>query len=393
MRSLITLLQPYDVEEFLENNWTSQALFIPGEGQKKFNHLFSWEKLTYLLNFHEFKYPELRLALDGKVLDENENENLIKLCQEGATLIINGVHKFIPEITAFTAEVKYDIGYGTQVNAYCSWSGRQGFSSHYDTHEVFILQVDGRKQWYVYEDTIKYPLAEQTSASLPPPEGEPYLSCTLNPGDVLYIPRGHWHYAIALDEPSLHLTLGVHCKTGIDFLEWLVSELRQKEEWRKSLPLRVETASINAHIDTLIQDLNQYLADRNIGEEYNSYLDSLGKPRPRYSLPYQAGFNIFPHGTQTKFKSAKFQRVRISELSDGSGYKIISSGKEVSLKGVPRSLIENLFTGEHFTGKDVMNWLPDFDWEIDIAPLLTRLVVEGIIFVDTSIYHENPINE
>jgi ribosomal protein L16 Arg81 hydroxylase len=392
MKSLANLLKPYSVEEFLKHNWTSKAVFIPGEGQRKFCDLFSWEKLTYLLNFHEIKYPDLRLALDEKVLDEKENANLTKLCQQGATLIINGVHKLIPEITTFTSEIKYDLGYGVQANAYCSWPGRQGFSSHYDTHEVFILQVDGRKQWYVFPDTIKYPLPEQKSASLQPPEGEPYLSCMLNPGDVLYIPRGHWHYAIALDQPSLHLTLGVHCKTGIDFLEWLVGELRQKEEWRRSLPLRVETTSINPHIDTLTQDLHQYISGRTIADEYNNYLDSLGKPIARYSLPYQAGFNIFPHGAKTKFKSAKFQRVRTSELSDGSGYKIIVSGKEVSLKGVPRSLIDKLFTGEPFTGQDVMNWLPDFDWEIDIVPLLSRLVVEGIIFVDTSISQENPLD-
>jgi ribosomal protein L16 Arg81 hydroxylase len=198
MRSLANLLKPYSLEEFLERNWTSKAVYIGNEDNKKFARLFSWEKLTYLLNFHELKYPDIRLALNGKVLDESENANLIKWCQEGATLIINQVHKFIPEIAFFTSEIKYDVGYGVQVNAYCSWPGQQGFSTHYDTHEVFILQVDGKKQWYVFPDTIKYPLPEQKSASFSPPEGEAYLSCILNPGDVLYIPRGHWHYAVAL---------------------------------------------------------------------------------------------------------------------------------------------------------------------------------------------------
>jgi ribosomal protein L16 Arg81 hydroxylase len=393
MRSLANLLKPYSLEEFLKNNWTSKAVYIANEGNNKFARLFSWEKLTYLLNFHELKYPDIRLALNGKVLDESENANLIKWCQEGATLIINQVHKFIPEIASFTSEIKYDVGYGVQVNAYCSWPEQQGFSSHYDTHEVFILQVDGKKQWYVFPDTIKYPLPEQKFASFPPPEGQAYLSCILNPGDVLYIPRGHWHYAVALDEPSLHLTLGVHCKTGIDFLEWLVTQLREKEAWRKSLPLRVNTAPISNHINNLIQDFNHHLVNRNIGEDYNSYLDSVQKPIARYSLPYQAGFDIFPHGAKTKFTSAQFQRVKISELSDCSGYRIITLGKEISLKGVPRSLIENIFTGEPFTGHDVMNWLPDFDWEIDIVPLLERLVVEGILFINSSIYPGNLMDE
>jgi hypothetical protein len=29
-----------------------------------------------------------------------------------------------------------------------------------------------------------------------------------------------------------------------------------------------------------------------------------------------------------------------------------------------------------------VNWLPGYDWDIDIVPLLSRLVIEGIIFVD-----------
>ncbi len=381
MRSLANLLEPYNLKEFLDRNWTTKAVSIPSEGNKNFAHLFSWEKLNYILNFHELKYPDIRLAVAGKVLDESENANLMKLCQSGATLIINEAHKLIPEIAHFAAELKSDLGYPNQVNAYCSWPEKQGFFSHYDTHEVFILQVDGIKQWYVFEDTIKYPLKEQKSSSFPPPETAAYLSCTLHPGDVLYIPRGHWHYAVACEEPSLHLTLGIHCKTGIDFLEWLVSELREQSEWRQSLPLRTNADSIEGNVNSLIAQLHTYANSKNLADEYSSYLDSLGKPVGKYSLPHQAGFNIFPYGVQTKFRITKFQRVRIHELSDGCGYKIVVAGKEVSLRGVTDKFMDNLFSTEFFTGEDVMDWLPDYDWEIDVVPLLSQLVVDGIIFV------------
>ncbi|NEP00437.1 MAG: cupin [Symploca sp. SIO2E9] len=387
MKSLIEILKPYTLEVFLKDHWTSKAVHIVSEETNKFAWLFSWEKLNYLLNYHQFKYPDFRLALDGQVLDKSANENWTKLCQEGATLIINQVNTLIPEIAKFAAELKYDLGYGTQINAYCSWPGKQGFSSHYDTHEVFVLQIDGPKKWYVFPDTLKYPLVEQKSKSLQAPEGEPYLSCTLNPGDVLYIPRGHWHYAVALDQPSIHLTLGIHCKTGIDFLEWLLGELRQRKEWRRSLPLRWETKPVEVYLDKLVTDLDKYIYCNNLSQEYIHYLDSLGKPIEKYSLPQQAGFNIFPKETQTRFKVPQFQRFQISELPDSSnGCKITVSGKEISIRGVSSSIVEKFFTEELFTGNDVINWLPGFDWEIDIVPLLTRLVLEGIIFVDTSIY-------
>lgn len=385
MFDLTSLLQPYSEKEFLENNWTKKAIAISGKGRKDFTHLFSWEKLNSLLNFHQIQYPDLRLAFDGQVLDRKENNNLTQWCQKGATLIIDQIHQRIPEISRFASKISYELGYSTQVNAYCSWSNKQGFSRHYDTHDVFILQVEGSKQWYIYTDTLKYPLPTQKSASFIPPEEEAYLSCILQPGDVLYIPRGHWHYAVAKNEPSIHLTLGIHCKTGIDLLEWLISKLKHREEWRNSLPLRIKQNSLDLSIKSLIQDLNQYINDQNISEEYNSYLNSLGKSIDRYAFPYQAGFKIFNNGVATKFKVPQFQRLKISEISDDSGYKILVSGKEVSIKGVPKHLVENLFSRETFTGKDVISWLPDYDWEIDIIPMLSNLVREGIIFVESRI--------
>ena len=385
MSSLANLLRPYNLEQFLGKNWTNQAVQIKNPGEKRFTDLFSWQKLNNLLNFHDFTYPDLRLALDGKVQDASANENIIKLCKEGATLIINKVNKLIPEVATLAAEIKYELGYGTQVNAYCSWPGKQGFSSHYDTHEVFILQVEGKKEWKVFPESLKYPLVDQKSASLTPPTTEPYLSCILEAGDVLYIPRGHWHYALALDVPSLHLTLGIHSKTGIDFLEWLVSQLREQEEWRQSLPLRFEKEPVEKHLESLIENLDKYLYHHNIAENYINHLDSLGKPVANYSLPQQAGFNIFFLGKETSFKIPQLQRVNIYPLVDGSeGCRIIFAGKEVSIKGLDCSVVEKLFAAKSFTGDDVSRWLPNFDWELDIVPFLTRLVMEGIIVVETS---------
>ncbi len=184
------------------------------------------------------------------------------------------------------SKLTYELGYSTQVNAYCSWSSKQGFSRHYDTHDVFILQVEGSKQWPVYNETFKYPLSNQKSASLTSPEEESYLSCVLHPGDVLYIPRGHWHYAVTQDEPFIHLTLGIHCKTGVDLLEWLICQFQHREEWRKSLPLRIEQNAWDLSRESLIQDLNQHLKNHNISEEYYNYLEGLGKPVYQYTFPY-----------------------------------------------------------------------------------------------------------
>ncbi len=386
MSAISNLISPLDVKSFFQNYWSKKSVFIPSNGEKSFDHLFSWDRLNSLLNFHEFDHDGIRLSKNGKVLDPRENIGYIEHLHEGGTLIIDRVHKLIPELSDLVSQLNFETGWKFQVNMYCSGGGKQGFACHYDTHEVFAMQIEGQKEWHIFKDTHKYPLKEQKFKSYSPPEGKPLSICTLNPGDVLYIPRGHWHYAIAHKQPSLHLTLGVHCPTGIDFLEWLISEFKQEEMWRRNLPMLTDKSLASSYIENLIQDLCQCLNDneksQNIVEGYLNHALHLDKPLGNFAFPSQLGLDNFPHGRKTKFFRPKFQRVTVLAFADGSGYKINVSNKEIVLKGITESLVENLFANTVFTGDDVSQWLPGFDWDLDIVPLLSRLIREGIIFVD-----------
>lgn len=383
MSALTQLLDPYNVDDFLQNVWTQKSLLISGQGTRRFDHFFSWDQLNHLLNYHELD-AAMRLAVDGKVLDPKENNNFLQHCQQGATLIIDRVHKLVPELASFVSELRSQIGHPIQINLYCSWPGKQGFRCHYDTHDVFILQIDGCKEWNVFTDTLKYPLKTDKSSQFQPPDESPYLNCILEPGDVLYIPRGHWHYALALDQPSLHLTLGIHGKTGIDFLSWVVEELNQNEKWRQTLPLlsSESTVSCSQHIETLARDLMGYLSTDAVGDRYIRHLQTSYKPIGSIALPQQAGFEIFIQDKNTRFTQSIDRPIEIKDLETGIGYQVTVAHQEILLRGVPKSFIETLFNTACFTGTDVISWLPDYDWEIDIVPLLTRLVKESILFVD-----------
>ena len=72
-------------------------------------------------------------------------------------------------------------------------------------------------------------------------------------------------------------------------------------------------------------------------------------------------------------------------MADDDEYKILVSGKEVSIRGVPEYLVKKLFSRETFTGKDIINLLPEYDWEIDIMPMLSKLVSERVIFVESGV--------
>lgn len=64
----------------------------------------------------------------------------------------------------------------------------------------------------------------------------------LRSGDVLYLPRGFPHKAVATDEPSLHLTLGIHPFYWVDALKAAVDLVaREDRELRTVLPPQVSS--------------------------------------------------------------------------------------------------------------------------------------------------------
>lgn len=63
----------------------------------------------------------------------------------------------------------------------------------------------------------------------------------LSRGDVLHIPRGHWHATQTASAPSLHLSVRVACRTGVDLLRWAVDQLESDDpSVRENLPLTVQ---------------------------------------------------------------------------------------------------------------------------------------------------------
>ncbi len=391
MKSLGYLLTPYSVEKFLTEDWTRKAVWIPAETPTKLQHLFSWKHLNYLLNFHQIKYPDLRFSLDGKTLPEAQPERWCDLLQQGATMIVNGVHQRVPELAAFAAEINREIGYRTQINLYCSPTELKGFDCHFDTHEVLILQIEGQKEWFVFPETIAYPTSQDRSSDRVPPDTPPYLQCTLDPGDVLYIPRGHWHYAIACGNsdreaysPSLHLTLGIDCQTGLNWLSWLLEECQKAPEWRQNLPLilKGDNTEIKQHLEMLRDRLIESVQNPDSIERYLHRLSYCDRPPLPFALPSQLGSGIFQQGLETRFFTSSLHSVQILKISDRHAQVIVGS-KQATIKGITTDLVDKLFRPGGFSLLDLAEWAPSLDIETEVIPLLTNLVTQGILFVDS----------
>lgn len=129
-------------------------------------------------------------------------------------------------------------------NVYLTPPGTQGFAPHWDDIEAFIIQLEGKKHWKIYEprseeETLPtFSSNNFTSADI----GEPVLETTLNAGDLLYFPKGFIHQGKTEDTHSLHITISVGQKnTWGDFLKMVLPRaldvaMEEDVEFRRSLP-------------------------------------------------------------------------------------------------------------------------------------------------------------
>ena len=233
-----------------------------------FTDLLNAEAIDELVSERGLRTPFLRVAKEGSTLanaaftagggigagigDQASDDKLVDLFAGGSTMVLQGLHRIWPPIIAFCQQLAAELGHPVQANAYVTPPQNQGFDDHYDVHDVFVLQIDGEKEWTIHAPVLASPLRTQPwtdrRAVVQAEAGQaPLIKTVLRPGDCLYLPRGYLHAAQALGGISTHLTIGVHSWTRFHLAEQLIAAaltaLGEDADARASLPFGVEVGT------------------------------------------------------------------------------------------------------------------------------------------------------
>ena len=231
---LESLLDPISRAEFREHYYGRQPLLIRGH-PRKLADLYGWDDLNRLLNGLRYPHPYVHAVAADRADEAATAENLVERCRAGASIRFSQIQLFDPKVGELARALEAEMGEPMMVTLFLSQPSQAAVARHYDLQDVFVLHVDGHKGWQVYDRTVEKPSLDMVDFRNPPAEVR--LECELAPGDVLYIPRGHWHQALAQRGTSLHLTVAVAARTGIDFMNWLLEQLRNDVRFRDELPL------------------------------------------------------------------------------------------------------------------------------------------------------------
>ncbi|MED7927773.1 cupin domain-containing protein [Nonomuraea sp. LP-02] len=267
MSLLKKLLYPHDLETFFSRIWEQDYLHIRRADNPALHELLpalvSLEDLDELLTVtyatgshrsdalcltregHVLAPGEyLRPAAAGQPLVQIDVERALTLYRHGASITLNRVNEALPTVGGLCDELSAFFGVRVHANAYFTPADAQGFPTHFDTHDVILLQLVGAKNWHIQPPPVQLPTPTMHDHGAAPTG--PVSEVLLRSAELLYIPRGFVHQGIATDAPSVHLTLGITPYPWSWLLHRLLDDLERNDaDFRRSVAPQLGRAALD----------------------------------------------------------------------------------------------------------------------------------------------------
>lgn len=261
--ALERLLAPLTRDEFFAQYWEHLPLRIHRGDHQFFHYLIRPEELGDVLTTAcltqseavEFLGEAARAETKGK---RDSAFSVSAAFARGVTVRLLNAQRFHPPLWKLTRDLESLLSFPVRINLYWTPPQQRGLKRHWDTHDVMVLQIAGRKHWRILESPAHLPLQSppplpfedtrtlpQTRGAVPSHEVMHELlaqsavrdELTLEQGDLLYLPRGVAHEAWTSEQASAHLTVGLHVLTWTDLLAVALGQVANRDErFRKALP-------------------------------------------------------------------------------------------------------------------------------------------------------------
>jgi hypothetical protein len=207
-------LAPIDLKFFNENILGKIPYVFNLNDPARFEKFMTLERFTQIFN-------------ENRILENNASyidKNLGKISKPSYSLahhifdnsgsvVVNQLPNCDHILGKLNDQIEMWSNHHVNINAYLTPAGGRSFDWHWDTHDVFMLQIHGSKDWEVYEPVIHLPLPQHQAKDFhyfQKKHSRLIKKLTLKKGQMLYLPRGYGHQGKSTSEaPSLHLTIGI----------------------------------------------------------------------------------------------------------------------------------------------------------------------------------------
>lgn len=384
--NLARLISPVTPDVFLRDHFERETLVLHRASPDYFTELLTREALDRYLSDRHVLHPAVSVTDAARKLspaDYTYGSGLIDTARlyqrfaEGSTLVFTGLEAALPSLGLLCRALESEMSTRFQTNAYFTPAAAQGFRAHYDSHDVFVLQVHGRKHWTLYDTPVELPFRRQEFHPADVPVGAVSREFVLEPGDVAYVPRGVMHDARTVDGDSLHVTLGVLHTSWTDLIAEALARVGLRDpEFRRGLPPGFaregfDRTKSRARFKELLQRLAESATFDDVFEHFAD--DLIGTRHPM--LPGQRDQVLRAANLSDDDRAAPRETLlfRLRDLDDGS-VAIVAYGSDIAFPAVAADAVRFAMRGGEFRVGDVPGLDPD-----GRKVFVRRLVREGLV--------------
>lgn len=364
--SLATLLRPIQPEEFFQNYWERGPLHLLRADEFYYRELLSIENIDDLITRGDARYPAIRLAKGGAFFapeaytrnisygDDSfkgvpDVEKIFTEYLAGATVTLPALHLTWQPLRKLCNQLEVELDHSVYTNAYITPANASGFSAHYDTHEVFVLQIAGLKHWRIYSPPLHLPHHSQSCS----PEragalAEPLMEIELSPGDLLYLPRGYLHSTTTSRSFSAHVTVGITVYTWVELAAELLQSCIAEPRFRRALPAGFASRkelkkTLREGLAELVDSLHG-ADDPNYDQAVDAFIERVRAARPRTNGTFRADVTSIEPQTQLRVSPGRRYRV----FAEAGQTVLTVEGRRVLLPAAALRTLEAMCASTHF---------------------------------------------
>ena len=290
------LIAPVTPEDFFGSYFYRKPLHLEGDAGR-YSEIFSWRDLNALLRMTAiWSDKSLELAKHGRTLPAEaycyeginrdnarsmrpDFDRVREHLRQGASLTLNFIGRLTPGLRSISQTFEAVLCAPVNITTFCSWNNVAAYPSHFDTTSVFVCQISGTKTWHLYEgrmnNAANVPGAAAGDFSQEHHErakGALLQTVVMKPGDLLYIPHGLYHDAVASSDASLHISMAAQHMVAHDFINVLSTSLPKDPMFREHLPHIDAVGTSGSYRKRLAERLQQIIEAPEIAKDLRRFL-------------------------------------------------------------------------------------------------------------------------
>ena len=385
------IIAPESIDSFFATYHEKERLHIKRNDENYYNSILTSEEISSFLDRQDIFYQSVRIVKDGKEIPNTEytmkqvpighhkkdgvinTEKAFALFNAGSTIVVQAGQRYFDNLSKCCLALSQKFNSPVQANLYITPDKSVGFNPHWDTHDVFVLQISGTKTWKLYGFEKELPTKNQSFVS----KGynkEPVETLQLFPGDFLYVPRGFVHDAMADDGISAHITIGILSYTWARLFNEVFPQLEEIKAFREAVPFW------KGDIEELIQEKLLLLKETLSGLDFEKGIERLNtnynrmQPQPvnRY---FKSLLDVKKLSESTKLSVNEGVVMKIFEKDDALHLHLLN--KTVTMPLSLKPAVDFVLNQKQFSVADLpLNGSGDSK-----TTLLNKLIKEGVLHI------------